>query len=122
MDTNHSVPQINKHVFLRGYLEGKPKHLVDGIAVTAETYEETKRILHTKYGDEIRIIQGHLVYLEDLKPIRSATPELLNPIYVECNSRLQALRALGENIDNYGKILAPKILRDFPNGICRQSS
>jgi len=46
--------------------------------VTAETYEETKRILHTKYGDKNRIIQAHLDYLEDLKPIRSATPELLN--------------------------------------------
>ena len=45
--------KINKHVFLRGYLEGVPKHLVDGIAVTAETYEDTKRILHTKYGDNI---------------------------------------------------------------------
>ena len=53
VDTNPSVSQINKHVFLRGYLEGEPKLLVDGIAVTAETYEETKRILHTKYGEKI---------------------------------------------------------------------
>ena len=100
-------------------MEWEPKHLVDGIAVTAVTYEETKRILHTKYGDENRIIQAHLDYLEDLKPIRSATPELLNTTYVECNRRLQALRALGENIDNYGRILAPKILRAFPDDICR---
>ena len=48
VDTNPSVSQINKHVFLRDYLEGETKHLVDGIAVTAETYEEIKRILHTK--------------------------------------------------------------------------
>jgi hypothetical protein len=41
VDTNPSVSRINKHVFLRGYLEGEPKHLVGGIAVTAETYEET---------------------------------------------------------------------------------
>jgi hypothetical protein len=60
VDTNPSVSQINKRVFLRGYLEGEPKHLVDGIAVTAETYEETKRILHTKYGDKNRIVQAHL--------------------------------------------------------------
>ena len=74
VDTNPSVSQINKHAFLRGYLEGEPKHFVDGVAVTAETYEETKRILHTKYGDKNRIIQAHLDYLEDLKPIRSETP------------------------------------------------
>jgi len=48
VDINPSVSQINKHVFLRGYLDGEAKHLVDGIAVTAETYEEIKRILHTK--------------------------------------------------------------------------
>jgi len=118
--TNPSVSQINKHDFPRVYLEGEPKRLVDEIAVTAETYEETKRILHTKYGDKNRIIQVHLDYREDLKPIRSATPELLNTTYVECNCRLQALRALGENIDNYGRILAPKIFRAFPDDICRR--
>jgi hypothetical protein len=41
-----------------------------------------------------RIIQAHFDYLEDLKPIRSATRELLNNTYVECNRRLQALWAL----------------------------
>ena len=67
-----------------------------------------------------RTIQAHLDYLEDLKPIRSATPELLNTTYIECNRRLQALRALGENIDNYSRILEPKILRAFPDNICRR--
>ena len=119
VDINPSVSQINKHVFLRGYLDGEPKHLVGGMAVTAENCEETKRILHAKYGDNNRIIQAHLDYLEDLKPIRSATPDLMNTTYVECNRRLQALRALGENIDNYGRILAHKILRAFPDDICR---
>jgi len=69
VDTNPSVSQINKHVYLRGYLEGEPKPLVGGITVTAETYEETKRILHARYGDKNRIIQSHLDYLGDLKPI-----------------------------------------------------
>ena len=100
-------------------MDGEPKHSVGGIAVTAENYEETKRILHAKYDDKNRIIQVHFDYLEDLKPIRSATPDLMNTTYVECNRRLQALRALGENIDNYGRILAPKILRAFPDDICR---
>jgi hypothetical protein len=36
------VPTINKHVFLRWYLAGEPKRLVDGIAVTEETYEQRK--------------------------------------------------------------------------------
>jgi len=101
-------------------LDGEPKHLVGGIAVTAKNYEETKRILHAKYDDKNRIIQVHFDYLEDLKPIQSATPDLMNTTYVECNHRLQALRALGENIDNYGRILAPKILRPFPDDISRR--
>ena len=33
LETNPSVSQTNKHVFLRGYFEGEPKHSVDGIAV-----------------------------------------------------------------------------------------
>ena len=44
----------------------------------------------------------------------------MNTTYVECNRRLQALRALGENTDNFGRILAPKILRAFPDHICRR--
>jgi hypothetical protein len=35
--TNPSASRINKHVFLKSYFEGDPNHLVDGIAVSAET-------------------------------------------------------------------------------------
>jgi len=102
VDKNQSVSTINKHVFLRGYLEGKPKRLVDGIAVTAETYEQTNKILQPRYGDKNRIIQAHLDYLEDLQPAQSDSPEALNSTYVECHRRFQALKALVENIDTWG--------------------
>ena len=74
VDTNLYVSHINKHVFPKGYLEREPKHSVEGIAKAAETYKETKRILQVKYGDTNPMIHAHLDYLEDLKPIRSATP------------------------------------------------
>jgi len=60
IDEDAFLSTINKHVFLRGYLAGEPKMLVDGIAVTANTYEETKKILLARYGDTSRIIQAHL--------------------------------------------------------------
>jgi hypothetical protein len=66
IDEDVSLSTINKHVFLRGYLEGEPKRLVDRIVVTANTYEETKKILLAKYGDTNRIIQAHLDFLESL--------------------------------------------------------
>jgi len=53
-----SLSAINKHVFLRTYFEGEPKMLVDGIALTANTYEETKKILLARYGDMNCIIQA----------------------------------------------------------------
>ena len=46
IDKDPTLSTVNKHVFLRGYLEGEPKMLVDGIAVTASAYEDTKKILH----------------------------------------------------------------------------
>jgi hypothetical protein len=98
IDNDPSLSTINKHVSLRGYLEGEPKMLVDGIAIPASTYEEKKKILHTRYGDRNRIIQAHLDYLEELRPIHSATPEALNTTFLECNRRIQALRALGEAV------------------------
>jgi hypothetical protein len=110
---------VNKHVFLRGYLEGEPKMLVDGIAVTASAYEDTKEILHARYGDKNRIIQTDLDYLEEVTTARSASAESLNTTYIECNRRIQALRALGEDVKAYGRVLVPKILRAFPDDICR---
>jgi hypothetical protein len=121
VDKNQSVfTTINKHVFLRGYLEGEPKRLVDDIAVTEETYKHTKKILQARYGDKNRIIQPHLDYLEDLQPAQSDSPEVLNSTYVECHRRIQAVTTLVENVEVYGRVLAPKVLRDFPADICRR--
>jgi len=78
IDNDPALPTINMHIFLRGFLEEKPKHLVDGIAVVAETCEEMKKILQARYGNKKKIIQAHLNYLEDVKPIKYTTPEALN--------------------------------------------
>jgi hypothetical protein len=115
IDNDPSLTTINKHIFLRGYLEEETKHFVEGIAVVAETYEETKKILEARYSDKNRIIQAHLDYLEDVTPIKYATPEALNSTYIDCNQRIQVLRSLGEDVNGYGRVLAPKVLRDFPD-------
>jgi hypothetical protein len=120
IDDDASLSAINKHVFLRGYLEGEPKMLVDGIAVTANTYEETKKILLARYGDPNRIIQAHLDFLEGLSPAKSATPDELNITFIECHRCIQALRALGEDVNGYSWVLTPKILRAFLPEICQR--
>jgi hypothetical protein len=94
--------------------------LVDGIAITAATYEDTKKLLRDRYGDKDRIIQAHLDYLEEVTPIRSASAEALNTTYNECNRRIQALRAMGEDVKSYSRVLTPKILRAFPDDIYRR--
>ena len=70
--------------------------LVEGTAVTANTYEKTKRILLARYGDTNRIIQAHLDFLEGLPPAKFATPDELNTTFIECHHRVQALRTLGK--------------------------
>jgi len=115
-----SLSTINKHVFLRGYLEVEPKMQVHGTAVTSNTYEETKKILLARYGDTNRIIQGHLDFLESLPPATSATPDELNTTFIECHRRIQMLRALGEDVDGYGRVLVPKTVRAFHPEFCRR--
>jgi hypothetical protein len=88
--------------------------------VTVETHEETKKILQAWYGDKNRIIQAHLDYLEDLQPTQSDSPEALNSTYVEYHHRIQSLKTQGKNIEVYGRILAPNIVRVFPADICRR--
>ncbi|GFQ95405.1 integrase catalytic domain-containing protein [Trichonephila clavata] len=119
---HYASPQnvtIDKHVFLRGYLDAEAKRLVDGISITADTYTMTKEILKSKYGNKDKIIQAHLDYLENLTPIKDLSPSALNELYIDCNRILQALDALGEKTQSYGRIWATKILRDFPHEICR---
>ena len=91
--------------------------LVYCIVVTASAYEDTKKILHDRYGDQNRIKQAHL---EEVTPIRFASAEALNTTYIECNRRIQALRSLGEDVRPYGRVLVPTILRAFPDHICRR--
>jgi hypothetical protein len=73
--------------------------LVGRIAAIANTYEETKKILHARYGDTNRIIQTHLDFLESLPPSKSVTPDELNITFVECHRRIQALPALVEDVN-----------------------
>ncbi|GFU42112.1 integrase catalytic domain-containing protein [Nephila pilipes] len=54
IDSNASLSLVDKHVFLRGYLDGEAKRLVDGISVIGDTYETTKKLLEDKY-DEIAV-------------------------------------------------------------------
>jgi hypothetical protein len=94
IDKDPNLPTINKHVILRGYLEGEPKILVDGIAVTATTCEETKEILQARYGDKNRIIQAHLDYLEETKPIRFPFPKALIPLILNATAASKPLAHL----------------------------
>jgi hypothetical protein len=94
--------------------------LAEGIAITANTYENAKRISLAKYGYWNRIIQAHLDFLENMPPILSANPKELNFTYIESYRRIQALRAIGEDVNSYGRVLAPKILRPFPADICQR--
>ncbi|GFQ87915.1 integrase catalytic domain-containing protein [Trichonephila clavata] len=61
IDKNESLSQIDKHVFLRGYLDAEAKRLVDGISITADTYTMTKEILKSKYGNKDKIIRLILI-------------------------------------------------------------
>jgi len=71
--------------------------LVEGIAVVAKMYEETKKILEACYGNKDTIIQAHLDYLQNIKPIKYTTPEALNSTYIDSNQHIQLLSTLGED-------------------------
>jgi len=44
----------------------------------------------------------------------------LNSAFIACHRRIQAFRALGEDVNGYGWVIAPKILRAIPDDICRR--
>ena len=69
-----------------------------------------KRILHARYGDRNRMIQAHLNYLEEIKPIRFVSLEKLNGTFIECSAP----------IAGYARVLASKKLLVFPDDVCRR--
>jgi len=71
------------------------------------TYYE--KILRDRYGDKDRIIQAHLDYLEEVTPIQSASAEALNTMYIECNRCIKALRAMGEDVKAYDRVLSQRL-------------
>jgi hypothetical protein len=85
-------------------LESEPKMLVD---VSANTYEETKKILHARYGDKNCIIQAHLDYLEDIKPIQFPSAEELNTTHIECIAASRLHVHFVKMSNAYGRVLAP---------------
>ncbi len=103
INSNPSISTIDKHVFLRSYLRDKPQRLTSGIAITADSYEDTKKSLHQRYGDENQIIQAHVDYLENLFPAQDPTPQALSNLFIECNSRIQSLSALGEDVRGWAE-------------------
>jgi len=44
----------------------------------------------------------------------------LNGTFIESHRRIQALRALGEDVNGYGRVLVPKLLRAFPPEILQR--
>jgi hypothetical protein len=116
IDDDPSLSTIHTHVLLEGYLEGETK-MVDGICDCA--YEETKKILLARYGDTNCTTENHFDFLEGLPPSKSATPDKLNITFIECHRRVHALRVL-EDVNGYGRVMIPKILRAFPPEICQR--
>ncbi len=77
-------------------------------------------MLYSKYGDVNRSIQSHIDYIEALNPNISPAQHNISELYIDCNSQIQSLRALGEDVNALGCMIAPKILRAFPEDICRR--
>jgi len=120
IDEDASLLTINKHVFLRGYLEGEPKMLVDGIAVTGNAYGETKKILLSRYGDTNSIIQAHGIFSRAY--LRQNLPRQTNwtPLSSSVIAASKLIGLWGENVNVYGRVLVPKILRAFPPEFCQR--
>ncbi|KAJ4430559.1 hypothetical protein ANN_19147, partial [Periplaneta americana] len=119
IDKDPSLSTINKHILLLAIWRMNRNNLLTNSCDCRNVRgdeENTTDALRRQEQDN----SAHLDYLEDVKPIRIATPEALNTTYIECHQQVQALQALGEDVNGYGRILAPKILQAFPDDICRR--
>ena len=92
-------------------LEGKAKHILEGLQLTNANYEIAVKLLKERFGNEQLIVKSYSSALRDI-PVCPNDPTKLQAIYNKIEKLLRSLEALGENIEN--SLLVSLILSKLP--------
>ena len=60
IDSNNSIPTVNKFTYLQSLLQGEAAATISGLSLTETNYSTAKTLLQTRFGRPERIIFSHI--------------------------------------------------------------
>lgn len=106
---------MSKFSYLLSLLDGKAKKAIEGLPVTAQHYEDAKKILKRRFGRKELIIFCHIQVLLAMEaPPEQCKIGELQTFNDKLQSHIRCLAALQVDGQNYGVVLTPLILSRLP--------
>ena len=111
------MSDIERFIYLKGYLTGEAARCIEGFTLTAANYSKALDLLKDRFGNKKLIISKHMDALLGLEKVRSATSvKELRTLYI-IMVNIYALTAYDITLEQFGPMLSPVILQKLPSDI-----
>ncbi|KAG0433320.1 hypothetical protein HPB47_020037 [Ixodes persulcatus] len=115
---NRELSPTDKFNYLRAALSEEAAEAIAGLPATASCYEDAWDILKTRFGDEKRLIDDHMIRLFEKQRIRSSLDVRgLRRLHDDLQGNIRGLRSLGVSEETFSTLLHPLILRLLPEDL-----
>ena len=104
---NRSLEDIEKFIYLKSYLTGDAKDLLEGLARTDANYSLAMEILEENYGNKEVLINNHVSKLINLDKQKENDITSLRVLYNKVTRHVRELETLGITPNMYSIFLVP---------------
>ena len=109
---NSSLSNTKKFTYLQTLLVGRAKEAISGLAITNANYSVAIEILEHRFSDKEKATAAHMEELMSLDSVMSDTHLIeLRKLYDKTKSSIHTFDALGDQLQSYGVLLTPSLLR-----------
>ena len=96
--SNDAIPTVQKHHYLRAYLEGPAAKLLDSVPITAENYEVALGLLKSKYHQPKLTLRKHMQALFNLDSIKVENARALDQLLDSAIRHVRSLEARSQEV------------------------
>ncbi|XP_049873833.1 uncharacterized protein LOC126372216 isoform X3 [Pectinophora gossypiella] len=100
-----NIVDIQKFVYLRGFLKGEAFDLINNLPIQGSSYSEALTILRDRYDNSHKIVFEHISKLLDLASIPRPNVTMLRNLISVAKQHVAALKNLNEPVDKWDSIL-----------------
>ena len=102
INSNERLNNVDKFLYLKGLLNGKALHTIEGLSLTEENYSEALQLLKNRFGDKKLLIATYFDALFNLKPATDASNvSKLRYLYDAVESNVCNLKSLGDTSGSF---------------------